>query len=173
MISCDQTTEKNKFVAKLNAKAGGKKIGPSLVLRVMAGDTVKIGAKAFYKSEGPADNKAKAPVEDIIAGLVQAFGGGVGENGSHAGQVVSNNTPFNADFYNSNYQRLKEKNKDNGPTDRPKTYLNFVLFDDDFKLVEGNSGVNQVKASPDELQELGGGKMAVEKSGFFVCLYKQ
>ena len=48
----DQTTQENLSVAKLNAKQGGKKIGPSLVLRVMAGDTVQINAKAFYKSQG-------------------------------------------------------------------------------------------------------------------------
>jgi RHS repeat-associated protein len=162
----DQTTEENKFVAKLNAKEGGKKIGPSLVLWVMAGDTVQINAKAFYKSQGPTDNTAKAPVEDMIAGLVQAFGGSASEHGSHATEAISNNTPFNADFYNNNYQRLKEKSQETGQPDRPKAYLNFVLFDDDFKLVEDNSGVRQVKESPDELQELGVDKMAVEKSGF-------
>jgi len=162
----DETTEKNKFAAKLNAKAGGKKIGPSLVLRVMAGDTVQIKAKAFYKFQGPTDNNGKTPVEDMVAGLVQAFGGVASENGSHASEAIANNTPFNADFYNNNYQRLKEKNQDNGQSNRPKAYLNFVLFDDDFKLVEDNSGVRQVKESPDELQELGVDKMAVEKSGF-------
>ncbi|UPK66732.1 DUF6443 domain-containing protein [Chitinophaga filiformis] len=162
----DQTTEKNKFAAKLNAKAGGKKVGPSLVLRIMAGDTVQIKAKAFYKSQGPTNNNGKAPVEDMVAGLVQAFGGVASENGSHASDAIANNTPFNADFYNNNYQRLKERDQDNGATSRPKAYLNFVLFDDDFKLVEDNSGVRQVKESPDELQELGVDKMAVEKSGF-------
>ncbi|MCF6407314.1 hypothetical protein L3C95_30750 [Chitinophaga filiformis] len=162
----DQTTEENKFVAKLNAKTGGKKIGPSLVLRVMAGDTVQISARAFYKSQGPTDNNSKAPVEDMVAGLVQAFGGTATGNGSHASEAIANNTPFNAEFYNINYQRLKEKNNDNGQSNRPKAYLNFVLFDDDFKLVEGNSGVRQVKESPDELQELEVEKMAVEESGF-------
>jgi len=102
----------------------------------------------------------------MIAGLVQAFGGAESKNGSHASEAVSNNTPFNADFYNNNYQRLKEKNQNNGQSNRPKAYLNFVLFDDDFKLVEDNSGVRQVKESPDELQELKVEKMAVEKSGF-------
>ncbi|UPK72824.1 DUF6443 domain-containing protein [Chitinophaga filiformis] len=149
----DKTTEENKFVAKLNAKSGGKKIGPSLVLRVMVGDTVQIHAKAFYKSQGPNDNKEKAPVEDMIAGLVQAFGGSAGENGSHASEAISDKTPFNADFYNNNYQRLKEKAQDNGQRNRPKAYLNFVLFDDDFKLVEYNSGIRQVKERPDELQD--------------------
>ncbi|SHN46154.1 DUF6443 domain-containing protein [Chitinophaga sp. CF418] len=162
----DQATEENKFVAKLNAKDGGKKIGPSLVLRVMAGDTVQINAKAFYKSQGPADNSQKAPVEDMVAGLMQAFGGSPGESGSHASEVVSNNTPFSTDFYNTDYQRLKEKGQQDGLPGRPKAYLNFVLFDYDFKLVEDNSGVRQVKERPDELQELRVEKMAVEKSGF-------
>ena len=159
-------TKENKSVAKLNAKQGGKKIGPSLVLRVMVGDTVQINAKAFYKSQGPTDNAAKAPVEDMIAGLVQAFGGSGRESDLHASEVVTNNTPFNTDFYNNDYQRLKEKSQENGQSDRPKAYLNFVLFDDDFNLVEDNSGVRQVKADPDELQELGVDKMAVAKSGF-------
>jgi RHS repeat-associated protein len=162
----DKTTETNKSVAKLNAKSGGKKIGPSLVLRVMAGDTIQINARAFYKSQGPADNSQKAPVEEMIAGLVQAFGGTSAENASHASEVVSGNTPFNVDFYNNDYQHLKEKNRENSPSGRPKAYLNFVLFDDDFKLVEDNSGVRQVKENPDNLQELGVEKMAVEKSGF-------
>ncbi|SFM78498.1 RHS repeat-associated core domain-containing protein [Chitinophaga sp. YR627] len=162
----DQTTEENQFVARLNGKSGGKKIGPSLVLRVMAGDTVQINARAFYKSQGPTDNNAKALVKDMLANLVQAFGGSSAEGDMHASEVVANNTPFNTDFYNNDYQRLKEKNQENGQSDRPKAYLNFVLFDDDFKLVEDNSGVRQVKADPDELQELGVDKMAVAKSGF-------
>ncbi|HEY9259246.1 MAG TPA: hypothetical protein VIP81_14835, partial [Chitinophaga sp.] len=43
----DATTSPNDYVARLNA-TNGQKIGPSLVLRVMAGDTLQIGSKAFY-----------------------------------------------------------------------------------------------------------------------------
>jgi RHS repeat-associated protein len=159
----DKTTEKNAFVAKLNAKEGGKKVGPSLVLRVMAGDTVRINARAFYKSPGPKDKTGSSPAEDMVVSLVQAFGGNA-TNNSHA-TSTADATPFNSDFYNNNYQRLKEKNQDDVKQDRPKAYLNFVLFDDQFKLVEKNSGVRQVKAAPDELQELGVEKMVVARSG--------
>jgi RHS repeat-associated protein len=163
----EKTVEKNAFVAKLNAKAGGKKIGPSLVLKVMAGDTVQINARAFYKSQGPKDNTQKAPVEDMLAGLIQAFGGNGIEDGSHGAVLSNNSTPFNTIFYNNDYQRLKERNDEAVPASRPKAYLNFVLFDDNFKMVESNSGVRQVKGEPDELQELSVDKMVVEKSGFF------
>ncbi|WP_236059486.1 DUF6443 domain-containing protein [Chitinophaga rhizophila] len=161
----DEATPENKSVARLNGKTEGKKIGPSLVLRVMAGDTVQISARAFYKSNGPKDNGRGAPVEDMVAGLIQAFGGGAKEKGVHDG-ALSNNTLFNADFYGNTYQRLKENEGNNGQSDRPKAYLNFVMFDDDFKLVEENSGVRQVKSSPDELQQLGVERMPVAKSGY-------
>lgn len=160
----DNTTKQNTFVAKLNAKAGGNKIGPSLILRVMAGDTVQIGAKAFYKSTGPAANKKPVPAEDMLAGLVQAFGDGVAPDAVHEGIAGNNGTPFTTDFYNNNYQRLKQK--DAPDEHKPRAYLNFVLFDDQFKLVEDNSGVKQVNASPDELQTLAVEKMAIKKSGF-------
>ena len=52
---------KNAFVAKLNGKEGGKKIGPSLVLKVKAGDTIAIHARAFYKSIGPKDQAKQIP----------------------------------------------------------------------------------------------------------------
>nr|WP_295871554.1 RHS repeat-associated core domain-containing protein [uncultured Chitinophaga sp.] len=44
--------------------------------------------------------------------------------------------------------------------------MSFVLFGEQFKLVEGNSGVRQVKASPDELQNLAVDEMAISRSGF-------
>jgi RHS repeat-associated protein len=159
-----KSKDQNAFVAKLNPKAGGNKIGPSLVLRVMAGDTVKIHARAFYKSIGPKDKAKQHPTEEMVAGLLQAFGGHTGDD-SH-GAIADNNTPLNSNFYNNDYQRLKEKDPDGITADRPKAYLNFVLFDDQFKLVDENSGVRQVKSAPDELQELGTDQMVAATSGF-------
>ena len=154
----------NAFVSKLNAKAGGKKIGPSLVLRVMAGDTVKIHARAFYKSIGPKDKPKQHPAEEMVAGLLKAFGGHPADE-MH-GAAIDNNSPLNGSFNNKDYERLKEKDPDGISTDRPKAYLNFVLFDDQFKLVDENSGVRQMKSAPDELQELGVDQLVAAKSGF-------
>ena len=159
----DQTAGNNKYVAKLNAKSD-KKIGPSLVLKVMAGDTIQIGARAFYKSTGPKNNKSVSP-EDMVAGLLQAFGGEAASNSTHASRVADQVSPF-GNFNSNDYQRLKEKDANQNQQDKPKAYLNFVLFDDQFNLVEENSGVRQVKGEPDELQTLAVDKMPVTKSGF-------
>jgi hypothetical protein len=72
----------------------------------------------------------------MVSGLVQTFGGSSAENAAHGGTGISYGRPFNLDFYTSSYQRLKQKDPDKGAADRPKAYLSFVLFDDDFKLIE-------------------------------------
>ncbi|MCW3467948.1 DUF6443 domain-containing protein [Chitinophaga nivalis] len=162
-----EDTAQNESVAQLAAKNGGKKIGPSIVLRVMAGDSIQIGAKAFYKSTGPQDkNASELPAENMLAALVQAFGGTAPEAGAHDVATAGNQTPFNTNFYNKDYQRLKDKEPNRQNPDRPKAYLNFVLFDDQFNLVEENSGVKQVKAEPDQLQTLAVDQMPIKKSGF-------
>jgi RHS repeat-associated protein len=160
----EDTSLQNAFVAKLNAKDGGRKIGPSIVLRVMAGDTVQIGARAFYKSTAPVDNKSATP-EDMIASLVQAFAGSEGASDVHSAAQADRLTPF-GNFNSNDYQRLKEKDPDENKVDKPRAYLNFVLFDDQFNLVDENSGVRQVKATPDELQALAVDKMPITKTGY-------
>ncbi|MBS0028874.1 DUF6443 domain-containing protein [Chitinophaga sp. 22321] len=164
----DESAGQNAAVAKLTATGTGKKIGPSIVLRVMAGDTISLSAKAFYKSGGPKEKNDVAPsVENILTDLVHAFNGnGATDEGVHGLAGADQQTPFTSNFYNNDYRRLKEKEPDQTNPDRPKAYLNFVMFDDQFKLVDGNSGVKQVKAAPDQLQTLGQDKMVMEKSGF-------
>ncbi|WP_212003805.1 DUF6443 domain-containing protein [Chitinophaga sp. HK235] len=161
----DEMDSKNAAVAKLNATPGGNKIGPSLVLRVMAGDTIQVNARAFYKSQAPATQNSPLTAEDMVAGLVQAFSGQTERSGQHGFDAGNNGTPFNTNFYNNNYQQLKKKNPEQ-PQGKPKAYLNFVLFDDQFKLVEQNSGVKQVSGEADQLQTFGTDKMPITKNGF-------
>ncbi|NLR63695.1 RHS repeat-associated core domain-containing protein [Chitinophaga varians] len=162
----DESAGKNESVAKLTATGTGKKIGPSLVLRVMAGDTIQVSSKAFYKSNGPANkNNPVVPAENMVADLIAAFGGTTSADATHGNAASAGNTPFNANFYNQDYRQLKEKEPDQQPG-KPKAYLNYVLFDDKFKMVEENSGVKQVKAEPDQLQTLSQDKMVIKKSGF-------
>ncbi|QJB38982.1 RHS repeat-associated core domain-containing protein [Chitinophaga oryzae] len=163
----DSQSTGNKSVAKLNAQATGKKIGPSLVLKVMAGDSVRIGVNAFYKSGQPLNNKAGTPLsENMLTDLVAAFGGQRSGELHHGNSADIVQTPFNTNFYNNDYQKLKEKDNDAAHPDKPKAYLNFILFDDQFNLVEQNSGVKQVKAEPDQLQTLAQDAMPITKNGF-------
>lgn len=159
-------TSQGSFVAKLNAKADGKKIGPSIVLRVNAGDTIRISAKAFFKSDGPVNDDHEVPAEDMILSLAQVFGDANAIDGVHGNGQGNQNQSFTSNFYNNNYQQLKQKDPDVGSINKRKSYLNFALFDDQLQLVDQNSGVRQVKNTPDELQHLLVDGMVMEKSGF-------
>ncbi|WP_205687011.1 DUF6443 domain-containing protein [Chitinophaga rhizosphaerae] len=162
-------TAKNGFVARLNADNPDRKIGPSLVLKVMAGDTIRMGAKAFYKTGAVQQRTTKSPADDMLGALVNAFGGnGASGRQMHGGDgtVAGNLTPFTPDFLNNSYRKLKEKDPDAANPLRPKAYLNYVLFDEQFSMVEDNSGVKQVQSTPDELQKLSVDQMVVKKSGF-------
>lgn len=158
----------NSQVAKLNGQHPDKRVGPSLVLKVMAGDTISIGAKAFYKSIGRKQDKSLVPVADMATSLLRAFGGGQPGGGDKEtpGEGLSR-SPLNEQFLNDGYQRMKQKEPaDPAQANRPKAYLNFALFDDEFNLVDENSGVRQVKSEPDQLQTLAQDKMVIKKGGF-------
>lgn len=155
----------NKAVSKLNAAGTGKKVGTSIVLRVMAGDTIKIGTQAFYKSNGPKSASDVTP-ENILADLLHSLNGAVSSGNNTHGVITTTAGPINSNFYNNDYQRLKKNCTDPIASDRPKAYLNYVLFDDQFKLVEQNSGLKQVAAAADELQTLGSEIAGIERSGF-------
>ncbi|WP_341842546.1 DUF6443 domain-containing protein [Chitinophaga caseinilytica] len=165
----DEQTKKNAAVAKLNGADPDRRIGPSLVLKVMAGDTIRIGARAFYKTgPGGQPSRTTAPLNDMAGALLRAFGSG-GQKGlaDHGEATNSSATPFSNNFVNNSWERLKQKeNRGNSNPNRPRAYLNFVLFDEQLGMVEENSGVRQVAANPDQLQTLAQDNMVVQKSGY-------
>ena len=161
----DNSTNANSFVSLLSAKDGIRKIGPSIVLKVMAGDTVQIGANAFYKSAGNKDNNPATPVEGIVNSMIQTLTGNPNASGVH-GTTVDGNQLIDPNLSAIDYQQLKDKDPSQNRIDKPKAYLNFVLFDENFKLVDENSGVRQVQGEADQLQILGTDKMPISTSGY-------
>ncbi len=159
----------NTAVARLNGNDPRRRIGPSLVLKVQTGDTINLGAKAFYKSlESGKQQNASATAADMAAALLSAFGKpAILAPGTHHTTSGPPNPPFGNDFVSNGWQRLRDKEPQSATTPyRPKAYLNFVLFDEQFKLVEGSSGVRQVSASPDQLHSLTANNLVMKQSGF-------
>jgi len=158
----DNTTNPNAYVAKTNASSGGQKIGPSLVLRVMAGDTIQINATGVYNST--AANTSITTPPDMISAILNAFSGSGVSDGVHGAFGVGSaiNTGLTAGVFNS----LKQIDTSQNLSTKPKAYLNFALFDDQFALVNENSGVRQVQGSPNVLQLLSVSRMVIKKTGF-------
>ncbi|WP_083721725.1 DUF6443 domain-containing protein [[Flexibacter] sp. ATCC 35208] len=157
----DETTNPNAYVARLNAESG-EKIGPSIVLRVMAGDTLQLGVKAFYKST--AASTSSTTTSSMLAALIQAFSSSTISDGTHA--AAGTNSAISSAYTSSEYEELISKDADENLATKPKAYLTYVLFDDLFNMVDDNSGVKQVQGNPDELQTLTVEKFVIKKTGF-------
>ncbi|WP_212003397.1 DUF6443 domain-containing protein [Chitinophaga sp. HK235] len=160
------TKEKNEFVSLLSGQSDGKKTGPSLVLRVMAGDTVQIGANAFYKSTAVKKNNPLLPLSGLLNQTLQTASTTAGNGSVHTAPWTDQPPLIANNLTTDSYERLKSTNDQKGDPLRPKAYLNYIYFDEHFKMVEDGSGVKQVQPVPDQLQQLGTDKMVVSKSGY-------
>ncbi|WP_346315963.1 DUF6443 domain-containing protein [Chitinophaga sp. YIM B06452] len=157
---------KNKYAARLNAKFPDKRIGPALVLKVMAGDTVEVKVEAFHKTQAIKQQDPTGPVADMLTPLLAVFAGN-STSGVVKGGQTRRVSPFSQEFINNHYQKLKQKESDTQEAQlRPKAYLNYVLFDEQLNMVERNSGVKQINSSPDVVQALYNGKNAISRNGY-------
>jgi RHS repeat-associated protein len=139
----DTYTSPNNYIQQLSGSSGSYTVGANVVLKVMAGDTVNIRANSWYRQNGASPGTPTNPLSSLIAGLA---GGVVSASSLHynltsltqSGALSPGVTSFltNIDsIYN---------------TAKPMAFLNWILFDEQFRYVEGsgskNSGFRQVGA---------------------------
>ena len=122
----DNTTVPNDSVARVNGS--GQKAGPSLLLKVMSGDTISMAVKSFYKT---GTNSAQtSSFNDILTslanGLVTTTGG---SHGTVANLTASNSTVF------TGLTSFMTTDDPNPGTSYPKAYLNWIFLDDQFNYV--------------------------------------
>jgi RHS repeat-associated protein len=157
----DNTTNPNDYVTVLNA-AAGKKIGPGLVLRVMAGDKAQAVVKALYKNAGA--NTSATTSSAMVSAILQTFATGGVMDGIHnsSGATGTINS-----LSSGIYDGLKTKDPLQNLSTKPKAYLTYVLFDDQFNMVDENSGVVQVQGAIDSLAPMVVNEMTAKRSGFW------
>ncbi|NOS92062.1 MAG: hypothetical protein HOP30_09080, partial [Cyclobacteriaceae bacterium] len=102
-----------------------RKIGPGISLKVKPGDALHM--EAFGKFLKPSANASFG--NTIVTGLAAAFGGSfAGVNG------LEGSSPVSA-IYNS-ASAIIGTNYGGSQTDRPRAYINYLLFDSDFNFVD-------------------------------------
>lgn len=151
----------NKLWSKLNGSDPSKRVGTSIVLKVMAGDVIDVAAKAYYKQMEASNSGAVA--NEMISALMNAMLGSstaVIDNG-HGNLVQGNNTILNTSAMNTFLNQTQQDN--NIPVNYPKAYINYVLFDEDFNMVSGN--VLRVNKGSDALLNYAG-SLEIPKNGF-------
>ncbi len=136
------TDPNNTQVSQLDGSNGNStlpRVGPAIVLKVMAGDTVTMVTNAWY--QGPVQSPPTG-AGNLLNDLLNALTGGVignsggkfsaGDN-SPSGMLSSDLPQFFTNQENPNYN-----------TSQPKAFLNWVAFDEQLNMVAANSGVQQV-----------------------------
>jgi RHS repeat-associated protein len=128
-------TNPDDWISETNGS--GNKIGPGIVLKVMAGDKFTVRASSWYKLNGASPQTPNSPLSDLIAALISGLGGAPG--GKATTSELSNTGiigPEAISFYSSH-------NSADSIT-KPKAFVNWVLFDEQLKYVSSSSGFDQV-----------------------------
>jgi len=128
------TNNTSAYVSRIGNLAA-KKLGPNVLLKVMAGDEISANTMYYYKE--PVQNQAGGSsfVPDVITGLVNALSGGVGgsilkDNAGIINTQLTGSIPFSS---------LAQPDYNNAGTSLPKAYLSVIFFDERFNVVEEGS----------------------------------
>jgi len=120
-----------------------RRIGTSLLLKVMAGDKFDLAADGYYQSYTPEDDQVINNGE-LMESLINALSGGItgieGWEGSGQGGELIHNLFAPESYANAFFEMV------NSVTDpsKPKAFLNYVVFDEQMQLVPEESGALQI-----------------------------
>ncbi len=165
----DATTSPNKYTSKLQGT--GYQLGATLALKVMAGDKVDIGVKAWVPNAATTSDEIKFIAgQDLLSGLLKALTNGAsGLSGGKAtpAELLGAGSPMPGGI-----NSFLATHTDVVLPSPPKAYLNWILFDEQFNYVPGGSGLIRTGYYEDRrLQTLATNGLPIVKSGYlFVYL---
>jgi len=147
--------------------ADGKIIGPSIMLRVMAGDKITVNTLAMYEAGDPSQYTSNATAEQLASALFTALSGGGAYhtvNESNIDPQFTYNSVTGSQFVSA-MQDLKNRNTDDG--NKPQAFLNYIMLDDKLNVVDEHSGFVQT-TEPDAWTTLAVPEMEMTRSGYMI-----
>lgn len=143
-FDCDPNNGK---VARLNGNTnapGNKQVGPSIILKVMAGDEVSIKAKYWYT--GTISNNGTSvltPLKNELISLLTADLGSIGggKGGTYSSSEINDGATNIINWFEDEVKSVDE--------DLPKAFLNWMIVDEEFKKQKrmdqrGSEQVNEI-----------------------------
>lgn len=132
----------NQKVSKLNGAvniSGNKRVGPSIILKVMTGDTISISTNSWYTgSVQPAATGVTSIANDLLPLLTA---GVAGANGGKGGAVP---TSFSGPLLGTDISTLLSNDSNTYVSTRPKAFLNWMVVGEDY--VAATNSQNHVSA---------------------------
>ncbi len=119
----DISTQEDK-TARLNGNIASRRVGPAKLIAVSPGDSINMEVFAYF--QGSYTNSGDVGQSNVVSAVAAAFGGSaVAAIGSEARSVY--------ELFNTNAALAFVGSS--GNSSLPKTYLNYILFDQDFNHV--------------------------------------
>jgi RHS repeat-associated protein len=158
------TTNNSGNVYKLNGSVNNAGLG--ITLRVMAGDKIDVLGKSYYYQNNPTPNTAPlnpVTILNILSGFLGGATGGAATNIHGAVSATDINTTDGTNIITNGL--FANQNNQTTNTSKPRAFLNYIFFDDQFKTVaSGASVVGNNKELKNHLQDLQG--LVAPKNGF-------
>ncbi|MFN8291994.1 MAG: DUF6443 domain-containing protein [Chitinophagaceae bacterium] len=129
----------NAQVARIKNAAGIQKVGPNLLLKVMAGDKFNLRVASGWSSASAATNSPTNVLSDLLSLLSS------GAAGISGGKATSTELQGGNSGLNSGLNSFMNTQTTSGT--KPKAYINWVLLDEQFKVVATDCGFEQVGSS--------------------------
>jgi RHS repeat-associated protein len=126
----------NAKVALVKNTATTQKVGPNILLKVMAGDKYNIRVASGWSSATAATNSNTNVVSSLLSLLST---GAAGASGGKATVPELQNTGSGLNAALTSFA-----NSQTTTGTKPKAYINWILLDEQFKIVTGSSGFEQV-----------------------------
>lgn len=158
-------TNPNDSVSKVDyTGSGGQTTGPSLLLKVMSGDTISMAVQAFYNTntDTTTNSSFTSVLNSLASALVSTATGGA--EGTLSGFKSSSSPVYSA------LSSFLPSNDPAPPSGYPKAYLNWIFLDDQFNYVSSSSGAVAVASSTYPAGQLNtvapGSPLTIPKNGY-------
>ncbi len=134
------TNNTSAYVARLGNLVG-KKVGPNVLMKVMAGDQVSANTMYYYQNAVTNTSGGPSLVGDLVTSLVNAITGSGGANSLLKGNTTAINSNLTASVP---FKNINEPDYNNATGSMPKAYMTVVFFDERFNVVAENSIAKRV-----------------------------
>ncbi|MGN6196292.1 MAG: RHS repeat-associated core domain-containing protein [Ginsengibacter sp.] len=141
------TTATSAIVYRLNGSTGDK-TGLGITLKVMSGDIIDIFGKSFWHSSGVNPNNSYL-ITSALNSFISSFAGTSTVTAVHGATALAlENSTVTTSGLNTVLGNVPN------PTlaSVPKAYINWILFDEQFKPVSSGSSFDLISATPDAVK---------------------
>lgn len=128
----DDYTDPNDKAARLKADGMSQKIGPSIILKVMAGDNFNLRVSSWYKLNGTTPSSPVSPLTDLANALIS------GLPGASAGKITSQDLITTNTAGTAASQFLSARTGSGGT--KPKAYVSWILLNERFEIARDWTG---------------------------------